>query len=33
MDSDIGSNYIVTWDIGISYTPQGTGEVLSDRNM
>ena len=32
-DSDIGSKNLVTWDIGIFKDRQGTGELLSDRNM
>ena len=32
-DSDIGSNYRVTWDIGISKIRQGTWEIISDRDM
>ena len=30
-DSDIGSNNIVIWDIGISEIGRGTMEILSDR--
>ena len=32
-DNDVGSNNTVTWDIGISEILQGTGEILSNRNM
>ena len=33
IDSDIGSINLAIWDIGTSQIQQGTGKVLSDRDM